>query len=94
MADTDTLDVVVVEDWHVDTVNGTTRQKLINFHVDNWWVGVEIRVPVRLIAPLESSVDGFVISGAALPKTGDMELFASEQVAINGGVGVVKTKIK
>lgn len=94
MTDTSTLDVVVVEDWHVDTVNGTTRQKLINIHVDDWWVGVEIRVPVRLIAPLEGFANGFVISGAALPDTGDMQLFAGEQVAINGGVGVVKTKIK
>ena len=94
LIDTSTLDVIVLEDWHVDNINGTTRQKLINIHVDNWWMGVEIRVPVRLIAPLEGSVDGFVISGAALPDTGDMQLFAGEQVAIDGGVGVVKTKIK
>jgi hypothetical protein len=94
LTDTTTLDVIVLEDWHVDNVNGTTRQKLINIHVDNWWMGVEIRVPVRLIAPLEGAVDGFVISGAALPDNGDMELFAGEKVAINGGVGVVKTKIK
>ncbi len=94
MTDTDTLDIVVVEDWHVDTVNGSTRQKLINIHVDDWWEGVDIRVPVRLIAPVVGSVDGFVISGAALPETGDMQLFSGEQVAIEGGVGVVKTKIK
>ena len=94
MTDTSTLDVVVIEDWHVDNVNGTTRQKLITIHVDDWWMGVEIRVPVRLIAPLEGSVNGFVITGAALPDTGDMQLFPGEQVAIDGGVGVVKTKIK
>ena len=94
LTDTSTLDVIVLEDWHVDSINGTTRQKLITIHVDNWWMGVEIRVPVRLIAPLEGSVNGFVISGAALPDTGDMQLFAGEQVAIDGGVGVVKTKIK
>jgi hypothetical protein len=94
MTDTSTLDVVVIEDWHVDNVNGTTRQKLITIHVDDWWMGVEIRVPVRLIAPLEGSVNGFVITGAALPDTGDMQLLPGEQVAIDGGVGVVKTKIK
>jgi hypothetical protein len=94
MTDTSTLDVVIIEEWHVDNVNGTTRQKLITIHVDDWWMGVEIRVPVRLIAPLEGSVNGFVITGAALPDTGDMQLFPGEQVAIDGGVGVVKTKIK
>jgi hypothetical protein len=94
MTDTSTLDVVVIEDWHVDNVNGTTRQKLITIHVDDWWMGVEIRVPVRLIAPLEGSVNGFVITGAALPDTGDMQLLPGEQVAIDGCVGVVKTKIK
>ena len=95
MTDTSTLDVVVVEDWHVDTINGTTRQKLIDIHVDDWWVGVEIRVPVRLIAPLEGSVDGFVISGSLSGSgEGDKRLFAGEQVAIDGGVGVVMAKIK
>ena len=41
MTDTSTLDVVIVEGWHVDTIDGTTRQKLINIHVDDWWEGVE-----------------------------------------------------
>jgi hypothetical protein len=96
MTDTRTLDVVVVEDWHVDTIDGTTRQKLINIHVDNWWQGVEIRVPVRLIVPLQGSVEGFVITGSGLSGTGegDKELFSGEQIAIDGGVGVVMTKIK
>ncbi|MCP4741642.1 MAG: hypothetical protein GY871_05345, partial [Actinomycetales bacterium] len=53
MTDTSTLDIVVVEDWHVDTIDGTTRQKLIDIHVDDWWEGVEIRVPVRLVVPLK-----------------------------------------
>lgn len=35
LTDTSTLDVVVVEPWHVDTINGTARQKLINIHVDD-----------------------------------------------------------
>ena len=32
-----TLDVEIVEDWHVDTIDGTTRQKVINIHIDDWW---------------------------------------------------------
>ena len=45
MTDTSTLDVVVVEDWHVDTIDGTTRQKLIDIHVDVWWDDIEIVYP-------------------------------------------------
>ena len=94
MTDASTLDVVVVDDWHVDTVNGTTRQKLIHIHVDEWWPGVEIRVPVRLIVPLEGSVDGFIITGSAVPETGDSSLPPAKQMVLDGGVGVVQTKIK
>ena len=96
MTDTSTLDVVVVEDWHVDTVDGTTRQKLINIHVDDWWTGVEIRVPVRFILPLTGTVSGFVITGSGLTGTGvgDKATSAGDRVALDGGVGVVKTKIK
>ena len=96
LTDTSTLDVVVVEPWHVDTINGTTRQKLINIHVDDWWPGVEIRVPVRLIVPLQGTVAGFVITGSALEGTGegDKSISAGPQVALDGGVGVVMTKIK
>ena len=96
LTDTSTLDVVVVEPWHVDTIDGTTRQKLINIHVDDWWPGVEIRVPVRLIVPLQGTVEGFVITGSALEGTGegDKSISAGPRVALDGGVGVVMTKIK
>lgn len=96
MTDSSTLDTVVVEDWHVDTIDGTTRQKLINIHVDDWWQGVEIRVPVRLIVPLQGSAEGFVITGSSLEGTGegDKRLSSSTQLAIDGGAGVVMTKIK
>ena len=39
ITDVSTLDVVVLEDWHVDSFDGTTRQKLIDIHVDDWWDG-------------------------------------------------------
>lgn len=96
MTDTTTLDVVVVEPWHVDTIDGTTRQKLIDIHVDDWWQGVEIRVPVRFVVPLEGTVEGFVISGSGLNETsdGDEPVSASDRVALDAGAGVVTTKIK
>lgn len=95
MTDASTLDVVVLEDWHVDTVGGTTRQKLIDIHVDDWWTDEEIRVPVRLIVPLTGTASGFVIGGREGPDDGDQELFESNgtQLAIEGGVGVVTPMI-
>lgn len=96
MTDTNTLDIVVVEDWHVDTIDGTTRQKLIDIHVDDWWEGVEIRVPVRLVVPLKGTVEGFVISGSGLnePFDGDEPVSASDRIALDAGAGVVTTRIK
>ena len=96
MTDTTTLDVVVVEDWHVDTIDGTTRQKLIDIHVDDWWQGVEIRGPVRFVVPLEGTVEGFIISGSGLDENsdGDTPVSASDRVALDAGAGVVMTKIK
>ena len=44
MTDTTTLDVVVVEPWHVDTIDGTTRQKIIDIHVDD--IGIETVIAV------------------------------------------------
>lgn len=96
LTDTSTLDVVVIEPWHVDTIDGTTRQKLIDIHVDDWWEGVEIRVPVRLVVPLNGTVEGFVISGSGLNEQsdGDEPVSASDRIALDAGAGVVTTKIK
>ena len=96
MTDTSTLDVVVIEDWHIDTIDGTTRQKLINIHVDDWWEGVEIRVPVRFVIPLQGTAKGFIINGSGLNENpGDDEsMSASDRVALDAGAGVVTTKIK
>ena len=96
LTDTSTLDVVVVEPWHVDTIDGTTRQKLIDIHVDDWWQGVEIRVPVRFVVPLDGTVEGFIISGSGLNEEsdGDTPVSASDRVALDAGAGVVTTKIR
>ena len=96
LTDTSTLDVVVIEPWHVDSIDGTTRQKLIDIHVDDWWEGVEIRVPVRLVVPLNGTVEGFVISGSGLNEQsdGDEPVSASDRIALDAGAGVVTTKIK
>ncbi|MDG2030977.1 MAG: hypothetical protein P8J45_08240 [Phycisphaerales bacterium] len=60
-----TLDIEVIQDWHVDTVNGSTRQKLIEITVAEWWEGAVVRVPVRIIVPLEADASGFAITGGS-----------------------------
>ena len=96
LRDPSTLDVEIVEDWHVDTIDGTTRQKVINIHVDDWWPGVEIRVPVRMIVPLNASAQGFTITGmhGLDDFEGDHPISSDKQVALDAGAGVVITKIK
>ncbi|MDH4169018.1 MAG: alpha/beta hydrolase [Acidimicrobiia bacterium] len=94
MLDSSSLDAVVLEDWHIDADTGTTRQKLIEIHVDQWWDGVELRVPVRLITPLDGGATGFVITGEGDPVAGDHIPTSAEQRALDGGVGVVRTKIR
>ena len=61
--DESTLDVVVLDDWHVDTVNGLTRQKLVDIHVAEWWPGFEYRVRVRYIVPLGGPATGIHLTG-------------------------------
>ena len=96
LTDASTLDIVVLEDWHVDRIDGTTRQKLIEIHVDDWWDEVEIRVPVRLVVPRNGPAKGFVINGSGLNEDSgrDQDMTASDRVAIDAGAGVVTTKIK
>lgn len=91
MMNASSLDVEVLEDWHVDTIDGTSRQKLISIHVDQWWDGVNIRVPVRLIVPLQNPAMGFVIGGRGVAPSADIELdyTSGTLVAIEGGAGVV-----
>ncbi|MCK4921555.1 MAG: hypothetical protein KAS71_10950, partial [Bacteroidales bacterium] len=62
--DESTLDIKTLQDWHVDEVTGTTRQKLIEINVAEWWPGQDFRIPVRMIVPLEGKAKGFSITGA------------------------------
>ncbi len=58
-----TLDIKTLKDWHVDEVTGTTRQKLIEINVAEWWPGQDYRIPVRMIVPLKGKAKGFRING-------------------------------
>ena len=62
--DESTLDIKTLKDWHVDEVTGTTRQKLIEINVAEWWPGQDYRIPVRMIVPLKGKAKGFSVTGA------------------------------
>ena len=94
--DESTLDIKTLEDWHVDEVTGSTRQKLIEIKVAEWWPGQEYRIPVRMIVPLEGKAKGFHITGGnpyeALMKDSKPNAFQAKLLA--NGVGIVKTVVK
>jgi hypothetical protein len=94
--DESTLDIKILQDWHVDEVTGTTRQKLIEINVAEWWPGQDYRIPVRMIVSLEGKAKGFSITGAnpyeTLMKDSQPTDFQAKLLA--GGVGIVKTHVK
>ena len=94
--DESTLDIKTLKDWHVDEVTGSTRQKLIEINVAEWWPGQDYRLPVRMIVPLEGKAKGFNITGAN-PYEGlmtDSKPTDFQAKLLAGGVGIVKTHVK
>ena len=57
--DESTLDIKILQDWHVDEVTGSTRQKLIEINVAELWPGQDYRIPVRMTVPLKGKAKGF-----------------------------------
>jgi len=94
--DESTLEITTLQDWHVDEVTGTTRQKLIEINVAEWWPGQDYWIPVRMIVPLEGKAKGFSITGAnpyeTLMKDSQPTDFQAKLLA--NGVGIVKTHVK
>jgi len=94
--DESTLDIEILQDWHVDEVTGSTRQKLIEINVAQWWPGQDYRIPVRMIVPLKGKAKGFHVTGAN-PYEGLMEDSRTtdfQAKLLAGGVGIVKTHVK
>lgn len=94
--DESTLDVVVLDDWHVDTVDGSTRQKLVDIRVAEWWPGFDYRVLVRYIVPLDAPATGIHLTGANAPSSlqSDRAVSSLEAPLIAGGVGIVQTSVR
>ena len=91
-----TLDIKILQDWHVDTITGTTRQKLIEINVAGLWPGQDYRIPVRMIVPLKSKAKGFHITGGNMVKIlmKDSEPDDFQAKLLSNGVGIVKTVVK
>ncbi len=91
--DESTLGAKILQDWHPV---GSTRQKLIEINVAEWWPGQNYRIPVRMIVPLKGKAKGFHITGAnsydGLMKDSRPNAFQERLLA--GGVGIVKTHVK
>jgi len=94
--DENTLEIKILEDWHVDKVTGTTRQKLIEINVAEWWPGQDYRIPVRMIVPLNSNAKGFHITGTHMVDRlmNDSKLNDFQAKLLSSGVGIVKTVVK
>jgi hypothetical protein len=94
--DESTLDVVVLDDWHVDTVNGLTRQKLVDIHVAEWWPGFEYRVRVRYIVPLGGPATGIHLTGghSANSLLSDVGVAGFNAELIAGDIGLVHTVVQ
>jgi len=90
--DASTLDIDVIEDWHLDSFGGLTHQKLIEITVTEWWPGEVFRVPVRMVTPANGATD-FVITGGTICVNGDQVPGELEQAMLRNGVGVVYTRV-
>jgi len=94
--DKSSLETKTLQDWHIDTKTGSTRQKLVEINVAEWWPGQDYRIPVRLIVPLEGKAKGFHITGnnTAESLSKDTNPNAFDAKLLTNGLGVVKTVVK
>lgn len=91
-----TLDVEVVDDWHLVDGDVPSRQKLITIRVGEIWPGQEYRMPVRMIAPVDRTAKGFHLTGGNSPQgiLEDARLSPIDKELLNGGVGIVHTVVQ
>ena len=94
--DSSTLEVQVIQDWHLVEGKVPTRQKYMTIRVGEFWPGREYRVPVRLIVPADQKAKGIHLTGGHSYKRmqTDGPLRPTEELLIEGGVGLVYTLIQ
>jgi hypothetical protein len=94
--DSSTLEIEVIQDWHLVKGPVPTRQKLITIKVGEIWPGEEYRMPVRMVVPAEGKAKGFHLTGGNAPARleEDTRLSPIDQELIKGGVGLVYTVVQ
>ena len=66
--DPETLEIEIVQDWHLVKGPVPTRQKLITINVGKIWEDQEYRLPVRMVVPDGEKASGFHLTGGSSPK--------------------------
>ena len=61
--DPGTLEVEVLQDWHVVQGQIATRQKLVTINVGELWPRQDYRIPVRMVVPADRKAQGFHLTG-------------------------------
>ncbi len=94
--DVSTLEIEVLQDWHVVAGPVSTRQKLVTINVGEIWPGQKYRMPVRMVVPVSGTAKGFHLTGGNQPRQMDQDrrLSPIEQELIEGGVGLVYTIVQ
>jgi len=94
--DPKTLEVEVLQEWHVAQGLTTTRQKLVTINVGELWPGQKFRVPVRMVVPLNSKAKGFHLTGGSTPARlqQDTKPNSLERDLLHGGIGLVFTVVQ
>ena len=94
--DESTLDVQVIQSWHVVEGEVPTKQQLVSINVGELWAGQNFRIPVRMIVPVHAKATGFHLTGGH-QSTGlekETRLRPFEKELIKGGVGLVYTLVQ
>ena len=94
--DASTLDVKVIQDWHLVEGKVPTRQKYVTIKVGEFWPGQEYRVPVRYVVPAKGKAKGFHLTGGNQLKglEKDYRPRGVDAELLKGGVGLVQTIVQ
>ncbi|MBK8805147.1 MAG: T9SS type A sorting domain-containing protein [Bacteroidales bacterium] len=95
--DTSTLDIEIIDDWHIVEGVVRTRQQYISINVGELWEGQSYRIPVRFIVPVDSKATGMHITGGNTAKELVSDTIISsalDKMLLRSGVGLVRTVIQ
>jgi len=94
--DPGTLEIELLQDWHLVEGPIVTRQKLVTINVGEMWSGQDYRVPVRMVVPADRKAKGFHLTGGNTPARLERDAKSNplDQELLKGGVGLVLTVVQ